>query len=89
MLTIHQLKETSLSTGFENPTLKYPFDLLFTYKTWFDVEEVGRVYGKEALLKRIKSYQQNKLDRDLSRFLPKSQRKITSLLKAGLISSFG
>jgi len=51
-------------------------------------EEVGKVYGKEALLKKIKSYPQNKLDRDLSRFLPKSQRQITSLLKAGLTGLF-
>lgn len=52
-------------------------------------EEVGRIYGKEALLKKIKSYPQNKLDRDLSRFLPKSQRKIISLLKASLTDLFG
>lgn len=52
-------------------------------------EEVGRVYDKEALLKKIESYPQNKLDRDLSRFLPKSQRKITTLLKAGLTDPLG
>ena len=52
-------------------------------------KEVGIVYGKEAVLKKIKSYPQIKLNRDLARFLPRSQRNITSMLKTKLEEKLG
>lgn len=48
-------------------------------------KEIQRVYDKKAVLEKIKSYPQTRLNRDLMRFLPKPQRKIVSLLKTELV----
>lgn len=43
-------------------------------------------YNKDKIIKRVKSFSQTQLDKDLSKFLPKNQKKIIPSLKEELIS---
>lgn len=49
---------------------------------------VGKKLDKEHLLKKVREFPEKKLKQDLDRFLPKSQRKICSILKEELIELF-
>lgn len=78
--------------GFKGGTALY---LVKKFALWQPAarEEICLMFGlcwkKGAVLKKIRSYPQIKLDRDLARFLPRSQRNITSMLKARLEEKFG
>lgn len=58
------------------------------YDVWFLLKKEVAFDKKlitRKLLAKIKAYSQNKLDRDLTPFLPKSQRKIIPILKEELV----
>ncbi len=57
------------------------FDLWFLLEKGIPLKK--RLAGKK-LLKRVELFPQDKLNKDLARFLPKSQRKITEMLKEKL-----
>lgn len=44
-----------------------------------------RKFDKEKLIKKIKNFSQKKLEKDLSKFLPISQRKVLKILKEKLV----
>jgi len=52
------------------------------------LKERGEDYEEKKILKKIRSYPQKDLNRDLSQFLPLSQRKITAILKNLLEAQF-
>lgn len=45
------------------------------------MKEVGKVYNKEALLKKIKNFSDKQISQDLAQFLPLSQKKVIPLIK--------
>src|SRR3989344_920509 len=51
------------------------------------LKERGAIFNREKILKRIELYSEGRLERDLKQFLPRSQRKIISLLKRELVKS--
>lgn len=59
------------------------FDVWFLLEKKIPARKMSSV-NKQVLFKKIELYPQVKIDRDLSRFLPKSQRKITEMLKEKL-----
>lgn len=69
------------------------FDVWFLLEkgVWVDwrlvsqkLKEVERGFSKESIAKKIKETSAKKLERDLSQFLPRSQRKIIGMLKEKL-----
>lgn len=50
-------------------------------------QEKGKIFNQNALIKKVKSFPQVKLNQDLGQFLPKSQRKIVGMLKEKLADS--
>lgn len=75
--------------------LKEKFEALLTrgkgrdlFDVWFLLEKGVRIkksFGKEKLLNKIKSFSQRQLEKDLSKFLPISQRRMIKILKTRLI----
>lgn len=49
------------------------------------MKEVGKVYNKEVLLKKIKNFSDKQISQDLAQFLPFSQKKIIPMIKNRLI----
>jgi len=63
------------------------FDVWFLLEKGVNPPKVN--FDKKNLIKKIKAFPQAELDRDLVRFLPKPQRKITGMLKEKLIERLG
>lgn len=62
------------------------------YDVWFLLQKKvfwDKKLITKKLLAKIKAYPQNKLGRDLTPFLPKSQRKILPILKKELVNELG
>lgn len=49
------------------------------------LKEVGKVYNKEMLLKKIKNFSDKQISQDLAQFLPLSQKKVIPMIKNRLI----
>jgi len=49
------------------------------------LKEVGMSFREEAFFEKIKNYSNEKIKRDLTKFIPKSQRKIIPLLKQKIL----
>lgn len=57
------------------------------FDVWYLLEKgvfTEKSFDREQLLKKIKQYPQNKLNRDLAQFLPKDKRSIIAVLKTRL-----
>lgn len=53
------------------------------------LEEEAKKFSKEQLIKKIKAYPIGNLKKDLDKFLPVSQRKLTPILKEILLKKIG
>lgn len=59
------------------------------FDVWLLLEKgvkLPKKINKEKLIKKIKTYQQRQLDLDLAKFLPRSQKKLTKIIKDKLLS---
>ena len=48
------------------------------------MKEVGKIYNKETLLKKIKNFSDKQISQDLAQFLPLSQKKVIPMIKIKL-----
>lgn len=48
------------------------------------MKEIGKVYNKEMLLRKIKNFSDRQINQDLAQFLPLSQKKAIPMIKAKL-----
>lgn len=48
------------------------------------MKEIGRVYSKELLLKKVKNFSDRQIKQDLAQFLPVSQKKAIPMIKTKL-----
>ncbi len=52
------------------------------------MKEIGRVYNKEMLLKKVKNFPDKQMSQDLAQFLPLSQKKVIPMIKTKLSEYF-
>lgn len=45
------------------------------------MKEIGKLYNKETLLKKIKNFSDRQINQDLTQFLPSSQKKVIPMIK--------